>query len=420
MVLLASAAISAWMIAQAGRAWLASERLDSGQLTVIERGARLVPGNAEGWDRLGRFRQWNFANPDAAAAILDYQRAVRQEPLSPYYWMDLAGAYEQSGDIARASEAYGRAKADYPISADVAWQYGNFLLRRQDSSEGLKEIQRAVRTDAALLPLAISRVWLSTRDVHALLDQFLPANANAYFKALEFFESTHDAESALVVWNRLLSLDKSFPLANAFPFLDELIGADRSKEAQRVWLEAVQASGGSRSPQSGSSMIWDGGFTQAFSNGGLGWHWDGPLGVAIDFDAPRISDGTRSVRLDFGGGNNTDLDAPFQFVPVEPNHAYHFRAYLRTERITTESGPRFSIVDPHHRGAVNAVTDNLTGTNSWTPADADVWTGPETHFLVVRLYRSPSRLFDNKLAGTAWIADVSLVPSDSPPGARKP
>jgi tetratricopeptide (TPR) repeat protein len=417
MLLLASVAISALLIAQAARIWLADDRIDSRELNLIERGTKLVPGNADAWDRLGRFRQWDFANPDPAAAILDYQKAVREEPLSPYYWMDLAGAYEQTGDIPHASEAYGRARAVYPISAEVAWQYGNFLLRQQQSAEGLKQIQRAVGADPSLLPLAISRVWLSTHDVHVLLDQVLPPDPNAYFKALDFFQSTHDAESGLAVWRRLLSLGKSFPLQSAFPFLSELMREDRSEDARRVWLEAVIASGIPRKPQSDASLIWDGGFTQDFPNGGLGWQWDSPLGVTIDFDTPRVSNGTRSLRLDFGGGNNTDLAAPFQYVSVEPSRVYRFHSYLRTDRITTESGPRFSIVDPHHSAAVNVATDNLTGSNPWTAADADVSTGPETHFLLVRLYRSPSRLFENKLSGTVWIADVSLVPSEPQPEA---
>jgi hypothetical protein len=43
----------------------------------------------------------------------------------------------------------------------------------------------------------------------------------------------------------------------------------------------------------------------------------------------------------------------------------------------------------------------------------DVTTGRETNFLLVRLLRTSSRLFENKLSGTVWIADVSLVPADS-------
>ena len=73
---------------------------------------------------------------------------------------------------------------------------------------------------------------------------------------------------------------------------------------------------------------------------------------------------------------------------------------------------RFSIVDPNHDAAVNVLSDNLTGTHPWTAAEMDVTAGPNTHFLLVRLLRVGSRLFDNKLRGTVWIADVSLVPAE--------
>jgi hypothetical protein len=71
-------------------------------------------------------------------------------------------------------------------------------------------------------------------------------------------------------------------------------------------------------------------------------------------------------------------------------------------------------VDPNHGGALTAGTDNLTGSHDWTAVEADLVTPQQTHFLLVQLVRSPSRLFDSKLAGSAWIADVTLLPSDSP------
>ena len=95
-----------------------------------------------------------------------------------------------------------------------------------------------------------------------------------------------------------------------------------------------------------------------------------------------------------------------------PRHTYHFHALMRTEEITTESGMRFSLVDPNHNDAVNALTDNFTGSHNWTALDMDVTTSHETHFLLVRLLRTGSRLFENKLSGTVWIADVSLVPEE--------
>lgn len=419
-LLVAVAALSALLVQQSIQVWRADTLIGAQNANSILRGARLVPGDAEAWDRLGRFHQWDLENPEAGTAVRDYQRAVRELPLSPYYWMDLGSAYEQTGDIARAKNAFERAEAAYPISADVAWHYGNFLLRQQDITEGMKQIQRAVRTDPSLIPLTISRVWLASHNVNVLLDQVLPANPGAYFGALDFFQSIQNADAGLVVWKRLLSLGRPFPLTMTFPFLSELIQEDRADDARQVWLQATAAAGLHDDKLPASSLIWNGDFTQSFTRGGLGWCWNSPLGVSIDFDAPRLSVGGRSVRLDFSGGANTDLDAPYQYVPVEPNHSYHFHGELRTSGITTESGMRFSIIDPNHRGAVNVETENLTGTNPWTPADADVTTGAQTHFLLVRLRRPPSRLFDNKLDGTAWMADVSLIPAEPQPVPTKP
>ncbi len=77
-------------------------------------------------------------------------------------------------------------------------------------------------------------------------------------------------------------------------------------------------------------------------------------------------------------------------------------------------GMRFLITDPNHLNAVRVQTENLTGSHPWTATDADVVTSPQTHFLLVQLHREQSRMFDNKLFGTIWIADVTLTPSALP------
>ena len=421
LLLAAALSLSLFLIEQASWIWRAHTDIDAKNLDAIARGAQLIPGDAEGWDRLGRFRQWNFEHPDPAGAVQDYRRAVRDLPLSSYYWMDLAEAYEQTGDLGRADQAFRQAEADYPISGGVAWNYGNFLLREKQVAKGLEEIHRAVASDPRLLPLAISRVWRSNPDVNVLVGRVLPANLAANFQALAFFQSIGDADAGLAVWNKVLSLGKPFELPQAFPLVDQLIRLDRANDATKVWLEAIRACAVPHRPPPHSSLIWNGEFTGPFANGGLGWRWDAPLGVAINFGDPRTKGGaSRSVRLDFNGGNNIQLQSPAQYVPVEPNSVYHFRGYLKTRAISTESGMQFSITDPNHPGAVDVATVNLTGTHPWTRADADITTGPQTHFLLVRLYRAPSRLFDNQLSGTAWMADVSLVPSAAEQERAKP
>jgi tetratricopeptide (TPR) repeat protein len=406
-LLLTAIVVAAILIWQASILWLARHRLESGNLALMTRGIALTPGDGAGWDRIGQLRQSDFANLNIPEAIAAYRKAVTVDPRSPHYWLDLATAYEVDGDNARAKEAYAHAKASAPISAEVAFSYGNFLMRNENYPEAYNELRQAVGSDPKLLPLAISRTWRALENVDQL-NQILPVTSGAYLQAVNFFASNHQMEPALMEWGHLTALGQSVSLASTFPFLDQLIHEDRAEDARRVWGEARTAAGlpGQAASQ---SLIWNGDFKQDFANGGLGWRWSPVQGATIDFDSQPGPDGSRALRLDFTGGSNINLGTPLQFVPVQPQTTYHFHAYMRTEDITTESGMRFSIVDPNHPNAVSVLTENLTGTHAWNALDVDVTTGAETHFLVVRLFRASSRLFDNQLSGTVWIAGVSLV-----------
>ena len=410
-VLIAGLAAFAILAAQASELWLGDSRIHSKNIDRMERGAALLPGDAEAWDLLGHFYQWDFTHADVPRALADYRHAARDNPLGADYWIDVASASEATGDDAGARQAFARAQAAYPDSAEVEFYYGNFLLREQEYPAAYAQLRRAALTDSKLLPVVISRVWRASEDVNQMLDQVLPANLDAYTQALNFFCATHHAPEALVVWERMRDLGKPIELSESFPLLDELIHEDRADDAKRAWREALGAAGLPNAEPARGSLLWNGNFQEEFAEGGLGWRWDSPGDTSIDFDPQAGPNGSRAVRLDFTGGANIAIDAPYEYVAVAPNEEYHFHASMRTDDITTESGMRFAIADPNHAGAVNVVTDSVTGTTPWTPVEADVATGPDTHFLVVRLVRYPSRLFDNKLGGTVWIADLSLVAS---------
>jgi len=172
--------------------------------------------------------------------------------------------------------------------------------------------------------------------------------------------------------------------------------------------------------QNKESVVSDGTFTQPFSNGGLGWRWDDIPGASIDFDMPPQGAAGRSIRLDFGGGQNIGLSQPSQIVIVKPGKTYDFHAQMKTLGITTDSGVRFELVDPNSSGKVQAVTENLTGTHPWTDESAAITTSDQTHFLRIAVIREPSRLFENRLKGTAWIANISLAPRSGKPAAAAP
>ncbi len=95
------------------------------------RASKIEPANAENWYRLGRYRHLDFEHSDLPLAISNYRRAVQLDPHSAFYKLDLAGALEIAGNNAEAENYFRAAQKNYPISAEVSWRYGNFLLRQQ-------------------------------------------------------------------------------------------------------------------------------------------------------------------------------------------------------------------------------------------------------------------------------------------------
>jgi tetratricopeptide (TPR) repeat protein len=411
LLLFGSCAAAAMLIFQALEIWIATRRVESGRLDQMRRGAQLLPGNGEAWDRIGRYLQLDFADPDPKAAIQNYSKAVGADPHSSFYWLDIASAYEDVGDLGKAQSALEQAEAAYPISALVSWNYGNFLVRAGQDRAGYEKIRNAVSSDPKLLPLAISRTWRSGESVDDLLNEALPANREAYLQALTFFTQLRQPDAALQVWKRLVSLHQQVAIADTIPFQDILIGNDRAGDSRRVWREALGMAGMPAEEPAGRSLVWNGNFASDFVNGGLDWRWAPAAGVSASFDSPAQGNEGRSIRIDFGGGSNISLQQPEQYIPVEPGANYHFRGWMRSDQITTDSGVQFSIIDPNHANAVNFTSDNFTGSHPWTAIDGNVEAGPQSHFLVVRLMRNPSQLFDNKITGAAWISDISLTPA---------
>jgi hypothetical protein len=84
---------------------------------------------------------------------------------------------------------------------------------------------------------------------------------------------------------------------------------------------------------------------------------------------------------------------------------------MKTEDITTDSGPRLEVYDAYNPAALDKFTDDLTGTSDgWTSLVLDFTTGPKTELIVVRFVRLPSKKFDNLISGKVWLDDVRLAP----------
>jgi len=399
-----------WFCYAGGKHALASHYAASPDFRNWERATRIEPENAEIWYRLGRFRQLDFDNADNDLAISYYRRAVQLNPRSPYYKLDLASALETAGNDREADSNFQAAQAAYPISAEVSWKYGNFLLRQNRLPEAYAEIHRAVMVDPKLTPLAVSRAWHSEPDVHLLLDQILPDTPEAYSDALAFLAGEQNPTAAVEVWNRLIAKDPHTDWRRACALTDMLVAQEKFEDAGKVWHQAVTLDAVPGSAYTGNSLVYDGGFEKDISGGGLGWRQTDVLGADFDFDSDAKHSGSRSARLSFDGTKNLSYDGLYQSVLVSPSTHYRFQGFLRTDQISTESGIRFEILDPKDQKDLDILTQNETGSAPWTLEQAEFTTSSQTRLILIRIARKPSVRLDNKLRGTVWIDDISLVP----------
>lgn len=382
------------------------------------RAAEVESSNADRWYELARYRQLDFQHSDLPLALDYYRRATSLNPGSPFYWMDFAGAYESAGDVADAELAFRKARELYPISADAAWQFGNFLLRQGRVPEAFQQIHDAVAVDSKLTVSAISVCWSSTRDIDRILKAVLPDGPDENWGAMQFFVQAREPLAAMAVWKRIAAHEDSFPASNAFPLLDMLIATGHANEARLVWNQTVQAAGLPRRSDAGESLVWNGGFENEPLDGGFDWRFFPIEGAEMKWDEAYLHSGGRSLRVDFDGKTNVDFANVWQYVAVSPSTAYRFSAFFRTEDLTTDSGIHFEIRDVSRPGTPVRSTPNLVGSQNWAEQNVEILTGPDTSLLQIVLRRTPSDKLGNKIRGTAWVDDVTLVPAGH--GVGKP
>ena len=376
-----------------------------------ERATQLEPDDARNWYLLGRYWQHNLKDPDAQRAIRAYQTALTFNPLSADTWLDLGTEYESEGDLADAQNALLQAKRVYPLSPEVSWRFGNFLLRKGEFDAAFAEIKRAVEVDPKRGAAAFLLCKRVEPDVNAVLDRVLPNSQDAYLSVLSVLTEQQQTDQALVVWSRLAALHPHFPLRESFPLIEVLIHKLQMAQAQRVWGQALAIAGVSRPPDPPHSLVWDGGFESSISGGGFTWRYPVFIGgVQVSLDSKEKHSGSHSLRLTFNGLSNVNFSDVCQYVSVQPSTTYRFTAWVRTHEVSTDQGVRFALHSISD--SVNSIsrTDDIRGTQPWTQISMPWNSGKDVSQLQLCVARLPSEKFDSKIFGFAWIDDVDLVP----------
>jgi len=377
----------------------------------FERATQLEPGDARNWYLFGRYWQFNLEDSDTHQAIRAYKIAASLDSHSADTWLGLGSAYESLGDLASARDAFLHAKKSYPLSAEVSWQYGNFLLRQGELQPAFTEMRRAVEADPKRGAEAFSRALRAEPDVRRILNQVLPPNRDVYVDVIWDQIGEGQTNIALQVWDRLIAIHPRLPLRDVYPLFDILRNSKRIPDARRVWDQAVIMAGMADLQGPPGSVLWDGGFESGVTGVGYSWFFpEGSRNVQISIDSQEKHSGNHSLRLTFDGKSIVTSIDICHYVPVQPSTSYRFSAWVKTKEITTDQGLRFQLRPLGTQDISVAETPELHGSEPWTHIEMLWSSGIDVQEVQVCLVRSLSDQLENKIKGTTWVDDVALVP----------
>jgi hypothetical protein len=197
------------------------------------------------------------------------------------------------------------------------------------------------------------------------------------------------------------SLTKAADDQLASDYVNFLLRTGAYAAAAEAWAAHV---GGRRGNYLRPNLLYNGSFGSEPSPCNLDWQLAPAPDVQIDL--------AHGLRITFLGKENLEFHHVTQFAAVRPGH-YVFEASIRTQDLTTEEGVRFRLFDAVSRARFETETNQFNGTSNWTHIRRPVQIPVGTNLLAVQVARDSSQKFDNKIAGTAWIDAVSLVPASA-------
>jgi len=135
--------------------------------------------------------------------------------------------------------------------------------------------------------------------------------------------------------------------------------------------------------------------------------------LEINVENASSHEGSKCLRINFLVGRNADFDLVEQVVRVKPNTRYRLMAYVRSDNVTSDSGPRLRALEMGCGNCAVRSSDPTVGTTPWHMVDLEFVTQPQTEAVKVSFWRPPAREVSGDINGTVWLDDVSLRAVDA-------
>ena len=370
---------------------------------------------------------WQPFSDGVPSALPAFQEALRRDPASPYRWSDLAEANLQAGFEDDARHCFRQAVSQGPHIPAILLRAANFHFtvgERQAALELGARCLAAFRDYDQVIFQQYLRLGGSLTDILRFGIPREQPVASSFFRFLVRQETAQvpppdprlrdlrhpdlqhpDPDGSLrPTWTWLLAHSLATPDLLA-EYVSVLLRRGRFQEAVSVQAAFLKTKHGGKR---GGNNLFNAAFDSKLSGSPLDWRIS-PTdhAVAARERYPNPS-GSWALRLAFDGQANLDYSHVRQQVVVRPGR-YRFQARVRAERLTTDQGIGFRILDPKKRHRLDIHTPQVSGTSDWKTIEKQLTIPPGTELVEIQIVRRPSLKFDNKIAGTAWIDDVSIV-----------
>jgi len=400
---------------QAARMAMAARLAGRFDVASLRRAIALDPGNAVYPHQLGLVYAYSAGPANLPDAIRYLEKATQLNPRKAQYWSDLGEVCDTIGDAACSNQAAERALQLSPATPRFEWKAANHFLQEGHAGEALSHFRRLLALDDAYAQPVFQVCLRVLRDPQTVYQKVLPAGSETRLQLayLDFVSAQGGIDFANRVWQQISSEGIACRFADVKPYVENLFASGHLRQATAVWRGLERDGVIPRADDGAANLVYNGGFAHTPLGAGFDWQARKVPYVETDFHDPSAFRGSRCLRVDYAAGRNLESEPVYEFVPVVPGRAYRLRAELRSENITSASGPRLRVTDPDCTACLNASTQTTVGTTPWHTVALDFAAGAHTRMVRLSVWRARSRTFPMEISGSFWLDDVSITPLNS-------
>lgn len=369
--------------------------------------------------------RWRL-DPAAAASALDWQ--LTRYPLDAWRWLLSARIQRElhllqtavpEDPAPRHALDIGAAQAVHPRNRSMQWEAINLAQTFGDAGLVAEQLRLWLHGQPAAVDRALflARRWLP--DPGQRLDRVLPAGEDYLVSAMRHARATGQLDLASAVWARLPQPRAADDRALA-DYVHITLAANRTDVTMALWrdLDPAYRPGALPGGHFGVGLA---------ALDALGWNFRLPAGARVRLDealpehvaaTPTGRIEPRSLRVDFNGNENINLNAPRLRFPVPEPGAYRLRGWWQAEYLTTRSLPALVVQTSTPRSAQRLTLPSAHF--RWAPFEAEVHIDAPGDRVTLFISRRRTNAFDRNIAGTLWLADLHFEPLPEPPAEAAP